>query len=72
MVLLDRPYRSLVDPEPGWRENEEDKVNAHLKAWSGLQIVHYEDTVGIADWQQTANDRLKQQHRIVRFLARKM
>jgi 2-polyprenyl-3-methyl-5-hydroxy-6-metoxy-1,4-benzoquinol methylase len=70
-VLLDRPFRSLTDPEPGWPENEEDKVNAHLKAWAGMQIIFYEDTTGVGDWRQTKAPRLEQKLRIVRVLARK-
>lgn len=72
LVLIDRPFRSLTDPEPGWPDTEQDKVNALVKAWSGLQIVFYEDTTGIADWQQTAANRLEKKQRIVRLLARKM
>lgn len=71
MLLIDRPFRSLTDPEPGWPETEQDKINALLKAWSGLHIVFYEDTTGIADWQQTEANRLEKKHRIVRLLARK-
>ena len=72
LLLLDRPYRSLTNPEPGWRETEEDKVNAHLKAWGGMQIVFYEDTTGYGDWRQTGAPRLEQKLRIVRVLARKL
>lgn len=71
LVLVDRPYRSLTNPEPGWRETEEDKVNAHVKAWTGLQIVYYEDRAGIGEWRQTSAPRLEQKLRIVRMLARK-
>ncbi len=72
LVLIDRPFRSLTDPEPGWPDTEQDKVNALAKAWSGLQIVFYEDTTGIGDWQQTAANRLEKKLRIVRLLARKL
>lgn len=72
LVLVDRPYRSIVNPEPQWRETEQDKVNALPKAWSDLQIVFYEDTTGIGDWQQTSENRLQHQLRIVRMLARKL
>ena len=72
LVLVDRPYRSLTNPEPQWKETEQDKVNALPKAWSGLQIVFYEDTTGFGDWQQTSEDRLQHQLRIVRMLARKL
>jgi 2-polyprenyl-3-methyl-5-hydroxy-6-metoxy-1,4-benzoquinol methylase len=72
LVLLDRPYRSFTNPEPGWPETEQDKVNAHVKAWAGMQIVFYEDTTGYADWRQTGAPRLEQKLRIVRMLARKL
>ena len=72
LVLVDRPYRSLTNPEPNWRETEQDKVNALVKAWSALQIVFYEDTTGYGDWQQTGEDRLQHKLRIVRMLGRKL
>jgi 2-polyprenyl-3-methyl-5-hydroxy-6-metoxy-1,4-benzoquinol methylase len=72
LLLLDRPYRSLTNPEPGWPDTEQDKVNAHLKAWSELQIVFYEDKTGYAEWRQTSAPRLEQKLRIVRVLARKL
>ena len=72
LLLMDRPYRSLDHPEPQWRETEADRPNAWLKAWSDLQIVHYEDTTGIGDWQQTAVPRRDySQLRLVHMLARK-
>ncbi|MGE5646459.1 MAG: class I SAM-dependent methyltransferase [Acidobacteriota bacterium] len=72
-LLMDRPYRSLDHPEPGWPETEADKANSWLKAWSSeLQIVRYEDTTGVGDWQQTAVDRREYKElRLVRMLARK-
>lgn len=73
MVLLDRPFRSLTNPEPGWPEMAQDKPNAHLKAWADLHILFYQDTENeYADWQQTGAPRLEEKRRIVRFLARKM
>jgi SAM-dependent methyltransferase len=72
LVLIDRPFRSLTNPEPGWPETEQDKVNALTKAWSDLQIIFYEDTTGIGDWQQTAENRLEKKLRIVRLVARKL
>lgn len=72
-LLIERPYRPLTNPDPEWgEEKEHDKPNALTKAWSDLQIVHYEDTTGIGDWQQTSVDRLEKQLRIVRLLARKL
>ncbi len=71
LLLIDRPFRSLSNPEP-WPEMEQDKVNALAKAWSGLHIVFYEDTTGIGDWQQTSADRLQYKLRIVRLAARKL
>jgi 2-polyprenyl-3-methyl-5-hydroxy-6-metoxy-1,4-benzoquinol methylase len=72
LLLMDRPYRSLDHPEPQWRETEADKANAWLKAWSGLQIVYYEDTTGVGDWQQTSTARQEYKElRLVRMLARK-
>jgi 2-polyprenyl-3-methyl-5-hydroxy-6-metoxy-1,4-benzoquinol methylase len=72
LLLMDRPYRSLDHPEPQWRETEADKANAWLKAWSELQIVYYEDTTGVGDWQQTAVSRQEYKElRLVRMLARK-
>jgi len=73
LVLLDRPFRSLKNPEPGWPETAQDKPNAHLKAWGDFHILFYQDTEDeYADWQQTAAPRLEEKRRIVRFLARKM
>jgi len=76
LVLVDRPYRSVTNPEPNWRETDQDKVNALARAWTeapGLQLVHYEDTTGVGDWQQTSVDRTEyKQLRIVRLLARKL
>ncbi len=72
LLLMDRPYRSLDHPEPQWPETEADKANAWLKAWSDLQIVYYEDTTGVGDWQQTAVARQEyRQLRLVHMLARK-
>lgn len=72
LLLMDRPYRSLDHPESNWQETEADKANAWLKAWSDLQIIHYEDTTGIGDWQQTDVPRRDYtQLRLVRMLARK-
>jgi 2-polyprenyl-3-methyl-5-hydroxy-6-metoxy-1,4-benzoquinol methylase len=71
-LLMDRPYRSLDHPETQWRETEADKPNAWLKAWSDLQIVKYEDTTGIGDWQQTTIPRQEYPElRLVRMLARR-
>lgn len=73
LLLIERPFRPLTSPDPEWgQEKEQDKPNALTKAWSDLQIVHYEDTTGIGDWQQTSADRLEKQLRIVRLLARKL
>jgi len=61
-VLIDRPFHPLDRPEPEWGPpTAQDLVNALPKAWSQLQLVHYEDTTGIGDWQQTREDRLKKQ-----------
>jgi predicted O-methyltransferase YrrM len=71
-VLFDRPYRNLENPEPFWPEKEHDKPNALPKAWSDLQLVFYEDTNGVGDWQQTAVARQEYtQLRLVHMLARK-
>ncbi len=71
-VLFDRPYRNLEDPEPSWREKEHDKPNALPRAWSDLQLVFYEDTNGVGDWQQTAVAREEYAKlRLVHMLARK-
>jgi predicted O-methyltransferase YrrM len=72
MLLIDRPFRSLTNPEPGWPETDQDKVNALVKAWCGLQIVFYEDTTGYGDWQQTAAKREEYKLRIVRLAGRKL
>jgi hypothetical protein len=59
-------------PEPEWGPpTAQDQVNALPRAWSNLQLVHYEDTTGIGDWQQTREDRTTKRLRIVRMLARK-
>jgi SAM-dependent methyltransferase len=72
-VLFDRPYRNLENPEPFWKEKEHDKPNALPKAWSALQLVFYEDTNGVGDWQQTAVPREEYtQLRLVHMLARKL
>ncbi len=71
-VLFDRPYRNLESPEPGWSEKEHDKPNALPKAWSDLQLVFYEDTNGVGDWQQTSVAREEYTTlRLVHMLARK-
>ena len=44
---------------------ESDKLNALLKAWSDLQIVFYEETVGVGEW-------FRFRGRIVQLLARKL
>jgi SAM-dependent methyltransferase len=70
-VLFDRPYRNLEHPEP-WPDMEQDKPNALPKAWSALQLVFYEDTNGVGDWQQTEVAReAYTQLRLVHMLARK-
>jgi len=72
LLLMDRPYRSLDHPEANWPDTDADKANAWLKAWSDLQIVYYEDTTGVGDWQQTAVPRQEyRQLRLVHMLARK-
>lgn len=72
LLLIDRPFHPLDHPEPEWGPpTEQDQVNALPRAWSALQLVHYEDTTGIGDWQQTREDRVQKQLRIVRMLARK-
>ncbi len=72
LLLIDRPFHPLDKPEPEWpAPTEQDAMNALPKAWSNLQLVRYEDTFGIGDWQQTREDREKKQLRLVRLLARK-
>ncbi len=72
LLLVDRPFHPLDRPEPEWGPpTAQDQVNALPNAWAQLQLVRYEDTTGIGDWQQTRDDRLKKQLRIVRMLARK-
>jgi SAM-dependent methyltransferase len=72
LLLVDRPFHPLDRPEPEWGPpTAQDQWNALPKAWSELQLVHYEDTTGIGDWQQTRDDRLAKQLRLVRMLARK-
>jgi SAM-dependent methyltransferase len=72
-VLFDRPYRNLESPEPFWSEKEHDKPNALPRAWSDLQLVFYEDTNGVGDWQQTAVAREEYKAlRLVHMLARKL
>lgn len=72
LLLIDRPFHPLDRPEPEWGPpGDQDQVNALPKAWSQLQLVRYEDTTGIGDWQQTREDRVKKELRIVRLLARK-
>jgi hypothetical protein len=71
-VLFDRPYRNLESPEP-WPEKDHDKPNALPKAWSALQLVFYEDTNGVGDWQQTEVARQEYTRlRLVHMLARKL
>ncbi len=74
LVVVDRPYRPLGYDDPEWNGpvTDQDKPNALPKAWSDLQIVLYEDTTGIGDWQQTATKRLEKKLRIVHMLARKL
>jgi tellurite methyltransferase len=74
-LLIERPFMDLdlATPDPEWDAPliEQDKPNALFKAYSSLRVLQYEDTHEIADWQQTATDRLKKQVRIVRILAKK-
>ncbi len=72
LLLIDRPFHPLDKPQPGWPPpTDQDKVNALPKAWSNLQLVRYDDTFGIADWQQTREPREVQTLRLVKMLARK-
>ena len=75
-LLIERPFLDLdlATPDPEWDAPliEQDKPNALFKAYSSLRVLQYEDTHEIADWQQTATDRLKKQVRIVRILAKKV
>jgi 2-polyprenyl-3-methyl-5-hydroxy-6-metoxy-1,4-benzoquinol methylase len=75
-LLIERPFLDLdlPTPDPEWHAGliEQDKPNALFKAYSSLRVLQYEDTHEIADWQQTATDRLKKQVRIVRILAKKV
>ena len=72
LLLVDRPFHPLDWPEPEWGSpTAQDEVNALPKAWAGLQLVNYEDTTGIGEWQQTRDDRVNKRLRIVRMLARK-
>jgi SAM-dependent methyltransferase len=71
VVVIDEPFRSPVNPEQGHPETEQDKPNALPNAWTGFEILTYEDAAGIADWQQTAEPRTQYQARIVHMLARK-
>jgi tellurite methyltransferase len=65
LMLFTRKFRSLSPavPEPSLTESE--KMNALLKAWSDLQIVFYEETVGVGEWFLFRG-------RIVQLLARKL
>jgi len=72
LVLIDTPRRPLDNSAPQWQERDSDQINALTKAWSDMQIVFYEDTVGIADWWNSKGPRLEEKIRIVRLLARKM
>jgi 2-polyprenyl-3-methyl-5-hydroxy-6-metoxy-1,4-benzoquinol methylase len=75
-LLIERPFLDLdlATPDPEWNAPliEQDKPNALFKAYSSLRVLQYEDTHEIADWQQTATDRLKKQVRIVRILAKRV
>lgn len=71
-LLIDRPFQNLENPEPSWGPIiEQDKPNALIKAYPSLRVMHYEDTMGIADWQQTSDKREEKLLRIVRLLAKK-
>lgn len=71
-LLIDRPFQNLENPEPGWGPIiEQDKPNALIKAYPSLRVMHYQDTMEIADWQQTQDKREEKLLRIVRILAKK-
>lgn len=67
LVLIEHPMF-----EPNRAEKPHDRLNALPKAFGeGFRILFYEDTPGISDWQQGPVNRLEDQRRMVRFLARK-
>lgn len=74
LVLIERPYRAIADPDPEMGPlREHDKPNALLNAWApDFQIVNYQDMPGVSDWQQTSVKRTERRVRIVRLLARKL
>jgi 2-polyprenyl-3-methyl-5-hydroxy-6-metoxy-1,4-benzoquinol methylase len=65
LMLYTHKLRSLSPTvsEPSLTESE--KMNALLKAWSDLQIVFYEETIGAGEWFLFRG-------RILRLLARKL
>jgi SAM-dependent methyltransferase len=71
LVLIETRGPTLDKSTPQRGETELDKANALTKAWSDMQIVFYEDTIGIADWY-FSGPRLESKTRILRLLARKL
>jgi SAM-dependent methyltransferase len=62
LMLYTHKLRSL---SPTVSLTESDKLNALLKAWSDLQVVFYEETIGTGEWFLFRG-------RILRLLARKL
>jgi 2-polyprenyl-3-methyl-5-hydroxy-6-metoxy-1,4-benzoquinol methylase len=62
LMLYTHKLRSL---SPTVSLTESDKLNALLKAWSDLQVVFYEETIGTGEW-------FRFRGRILRLLARKL
>jgi 2-polyprenyl-3-methyl-5-hydroxy-6-metoxy-1,4-benzoquinol methylase len=65
LMLFTRKLRSLSPAEPEPSLTESEKMNALLKAWSDLQIVFYEETIGTGEW-------FRFRGRILQLLARKL
>jgi 2-polyprenyl-3-methyl-5-hydroxy-6-metoxy-1,4-benzoquinol methylase len=73
LVLIEHPVEEPEDAGKDPGNAAASAVNALPRAYSdGLQVLFYQDTQDISDWQRTPEDRMTTKGRIVRLLARRM
>jgi 2-polyprenyl-3-methyl-5-hydroxy-6-metoxy-1,4-benzoquinol methylase len=73
LVLIEHPVEEPEDAGKDPGNAAASAANALPLAYSdGFQVLFYQDTQDISDWQRTPESRLTTKGRIVRLLARKM
>jgi 2-polyprenyl-3-methyl-5-hydroxy-6-metoxy-1,4-benzoquinol methylase len=73
LVLVEHPVENPENAGSDPGNAAASAVNALPLAYSdGFQVLFYQDTQDISDWQRTPENRLTAKGRIVRLLARKM